>query len=59
MNPSFMTHNISLNINLALDYESLEKLINDFSKNIQYLKKEQKKMQLLNIRVFFQQKGIL
>lgn len=42
MNPFFMTHNISLNINLALDYESLEKLINDFSKNIQDLKKEQK-----------------
>lgn len=42
MNPSFMTHNISLNINLALDYESLEKLINDFSKNIKDLKKEQK-----------------
>lgn len=42
MNHSFMSHNISLNINLALDDESLGKLINDFSKNIQDLKKEQK-----------------
>jgi hypothetical protein len=42
MNPSFMTHNISLNINLALDDESLKKLIDDFSKNIQELKENQK-----------------